>query len=355
MHDANQVLLVTGDESIASEVLRLAAAAGVHPAVTNAPAVALAQWGGGAAVLVGADLAGDCAALAPSRRDGVHVINRGASGTDVYAAGMALGAQGVIDLSLTPNWLLEILANLGETSAAPGIVVGVIGGCGGAGASVFATALAMSRSWSQPTLLIDADQVGVGLDRILGRETLPGPRWDALAESSGRLSGWSLRESLPSLDDLSLLTFAAGAVTDLDGGLIRRVLEAGRRGFTMIVVDLPRRLDPMVHETLARLDHLIVVAPMTFSAVASSTRLCQRLPDASLPRHLVARGSGLVVPSEAARTMRIPLLAAMNSQRGLDEDIYLGAGPLRRPRGPLGRTAMAVAATLSRPEPVRSV
>jgi hypothetical protein len=32
-------------------------------------------------------------------------------------------------------------------------------------------------------------------------------------------------------------------------------------------------------------------------------------------------------------------VAEMNDQRGLDEDVGLGVGPLRRARGPLGRAA----------------
>jgi len=129
---------------------------------------------------------------------------------------------------------------------------------------------------------------------------------------------------------------------------MRRVLEAGRRGFSLIVVDLPRLLDALVQETLSRCDQLIVLTPMTFSALASGTRLCQSLPDSTLPRKLIARGAGLVVTNKAADTMRLPLLAAMNDQRGLDEDIYLGAGPLRRRKGPLGRAAVAAANEMSR-------
>jgi hypothetical protein len=39
----------------------------------------------------------------------------------------------------------------------------------------------------------------------------------------------------------------------------------------------------------------------------------------------------------------MPVLATMGDQRGLDEAINLGAGPLRSARGPLARAARKVA------------
>jgi hypothetical protein len=46
------------------------------------------------------------------------------------------------------------------------------------------------------------------------------------------------------------------------------------------------------------------------------------------------------------RLLQLPVLATMADQRGLDEAIDLGAGPLRSRRGPLARAARAVADAL---------
>ena len=51
---------------------------------------------------------------------------------------------------------------------ARGAVIAVIGGRGGAGASVFATALAHSAT---EALLVDLDPWGGGIDLLLGAET----------------------------------------------------------------------------------------------------------------------------------------------------------------------------------------
>ena len=62
-----------------------------------------------------------------------------------------------------------------------GAVVAVIGGSRGAGASVFATALAQAAA---DALLIDADPWGGGIDLVFGSEAEPacaGPIWHCRA------------------------------------------------------------------------------------------------------------------------------------------------------------------------------
>ena len=48
-----------------------------------------------------------------------------------------------------------------------------------------------------------------------------------------------------------------------------------------------------------------------------------------------------------ARLTSVPVAAQMPDQRGLEEAIDLGLGPVRSPRGPLGRTALGVLADLA--------
>ena len=60
---------------------------------------------------------------------------------------------------------------------------------------------------------------------------------------------------------------------------------------------------------------------------------------------LVIRGAG-ADPRDVARVVGAPVIAEMTDQRGLDESIDLGLGPVRSRRGPLGRTALRVLDTL---------
>jgi secretion/DNA translocation related CpaE-like protein len=183
------------------------------------------------------------------------------------------------------------------------------------------------------------DLLGAGIDRVLGQEAGKGVRWDAMMAATGRLSARSLREALPHHDGLSVLTFPARRPAALPAFAVREVLSAASRGFDCVVLDLPRHGDAVIEETLARCDQLVLVSTLTVPAVTAASRVVARLPQA-VPTHLVTRGgAGNVSPTEVSRLLGVPLTCAMPDQRGLDEAINLGAGPLRSRRGSLARAA----------------
>ena len=97
-----------------------------------------------------------------------------------WEAAIAVGAQHVVTLPAQDGDLMAELSDAAEAArdgGRRGAVVAVIGGRGGAGASVFATALAQS---APDALLIDADPWGGGIDLVLGSEA---EQWSALARS----------------------------------------------------------------------------------------------------------------------------------------------------------------------------
>ncbi|MFT4286761.1 septum site-determining protein Ssd [Nocardioides sp.] len=337
-------LLITADETLLDELVRLAAAAGVTPAVAADAGGALRGWQQAAVVLVGADLVAELARLAPPRRDGVHVVGWTVPDA-LYREALALGAEAVVMLPASAEWLAALLSDVGDVGRARGFTVGVIAGSGGAGATTFGCALGQLAARAGPTVVIDADPLGPGVDRVLGMETHEGVRWDELARTSGRLSARSLREALPRRGDLALLTWVAGSSRELPEVAAREVLSAARRGHDTVVIDLPRSLSPTTEELLHRCDQVLVVVSCTLVGIASASRLVASLPDRSRLR-LVVRG-GLADEAAVAAAVGAPVLAAMSDQRGLDEAIDLGYGPLRNRRAPLGRAAAAVLEMLS--------
>src|ERR1700712_2384644 len=102
----------------------------------------------------------------------------------VFREALGVGAETVAGLPESESWLVEMLTDIGDGAAAPGVTIGVIGGSGGAGATVFAAALAGLASATGPTLLLDADPLGAGIDRVLGLESAAGIRWDAMAQTT---------------------------------------------------------------------------------------------------------------------------------------------------------------------------
>ncbi|MCW2764404.1 MAG: septum site determining protein [Nocardioides sp.] len=333
-------LFITRDETLLDELLRLAAAAGITPDVAHDAGAALRGWTAASLVLLGGDLAEELARLSPTRRAGVHVVAWGAVPDDLFRSALAVGAENVAELPRSDGWLTEALTDLGDSTQARGLVLGVMGGSGGAGATTFACALGQLAARSGPTVVVDADPLGPGVDRVLGLESQDGVRWDALCQTTGRLSARSLREALPRRGALGALTWYAGTPGSLQAFAVREVLSGARRGHDTVVVDLPRSADPLVDEVVSRCDLLLVMVVPTVAGIASAARLCARLGDRTGVR-LVLRGNGIPAP-EVARVTGVPVVAEMGDQRGLAESIDLGLGPVRSPRGPLGRAALAV-------------
>jgi secretion/DNA translocation related CpaE-like protein len=336
-------LFITRDQSLLDELLRLAAAAGVTPDVAIDGGSALRAWSAAPLVLVGADVAEELARISPARRPGVYVAAWGPVPDVMFRVALDVGAESVAQLPRSEAWLTETLTDLGDAGGgapAAGLVVGVVGGSGGAGATTFACALGQLAARRGRAVVVDADPLGPGVDRVLGLEDRDGVRWDGLCQTTGRLSARSLREALPRREGLGALTWHAGTPGSLQAFAVREVLSAAKRGHDLVVVDLPRTADPVVDEVAARCDRLLVVVVPTVAGVASAVRICARHPDPTTVR-LVVRGGG-IDPQVVARATGIPVLATMADQRGLGEAIDLGLGPVRSRRGSLGRAATEV-------------
>ncbi len=358
-------LVITADAVLLDEVQRLAAAAGVTPEVCTSDHHALTRWADAPLVLVGADVAAAFAALRPARRDATHLLVRGSMGDDIFSVALALGAESVAELPRSESWLVEVLTDAGDRAPRRGLTVGVVGGSGGAGATTFACALGQvgagqlgagqlgaaqggvaARSKGRSSaLVIDLDPLGPGLDRVLGVELHDGIRWDALLETTGRLSARSLHDAVPRREGLGILTWSPGPAGTLQAFAVREALSAAQRGHDLVVVDLPRTVDALFTEVVARCDLLVVVTRPTVAGVASTARLRARLNRAG-PTRLMVRGHGVPV-REVEQATGLRAAWTMGEQRGLAEAIDLGLGPVRSRRGPLARAAAEALAELA--------
>lgn len=328
-----QPLVLTRDPSLLDDLARLAAGAGVRLEARGDPVAALASWSVAPLVVIGDDLAPEVAAVAPPRRSGVVVVSR-SPGPEVFRLALDLGADSVVELPAAEAHLGALLADV-EEEPSRGFVLGVVGGAGGAGASTLACAVGQVGGRSAPTLVIDTDPVGPGLDRLLGLDETPGVRWSDLAASAGRLGSRSLREAVPRRDGVGVLTWAAGAAPSPPLSTLRDVLAAARRGHSLVVLDLARQTGSLTAELIARCDLVLAVTPASLSGVASTVRLVEPLTDASRLRLAPRRGA---VPSaDLATAVGVPVALEVPEQKGLAESVDLGLGPVRHRRTPLGR------------------
>lgn len=341
---APTALLVTCEENLREDVLRLAAAAGVLLDVVGDVPAALRSWTIVPMVLIGADKLSALAASGPVRRAQVHVVGTGSVPDSLFRDALCVGAESVAVLPDAATWLVDLLTDVADGGAASAVTVAVVGGSGGVGATTFAAALARTAaSTTRRTVLLDADPLGGGIDRVVGVEELEGIRWESLVESTGRFSSRSLREALPQQDGLAVLAWGQGPRRVLDAFAVREVLSAAQRGSDLVVVDLPRHLDAVATEVLARCDHVLLVSGLTVPAVVASSRVAAQLRESGRQVSLVTRGRSTALgPEEVAATLEIPLAASMRDQRRLEESIDLGLGPVHARRAPLARAAASV-------------
>jgi secretion/DNA translocation related CpaE-like protein len=206
-----RVVVMTDDEDLLDEVVRLAAAAGVELERVPDAAGVRRRWHTAGLVLLDESAARAVGPLRPGRRDGVVLLCRDEPPGSVWERAVAVGAEHVVSLPEGEDWLVGALADAGPAAGrddgpGAGRVVAVVGGRGGAGASVLAVAVAVrARTRGTRVLLVDCDPLGGGLDLVAGAEELEGLRWGGLAlggGGGGRVGAASLHEALPSPDGL---------------------------------------------------------------------------------------------------------------------------------------------------------
>lgn len=329
-------LLLTRDPALREEVTRVASAAGVEVLTPTDPSTAGAEWRRSPLVLVGADAAVDVATRRWGRRDGVLVVSWGPPEESVFRPSLDIGAETVLEMPLAAGHLAERLVDVDEGRALKALVVGVIGGSGGAGATTFAVALAQAGAPGRRALLVDTDTLGPGMDTVLGAGAVPGVRWSDLHGSTGRLGGRAVRDALPRCGSLPFLTWSGvGRMPTPD--LLREVLASARRANDLVVLDLSRALDPVAAEALSACDVVLVLVRPTVDGVSAARRLLAQLPDRSRARVIVRGRDGPLVED-----LGVPIVARLRDQHGLDEAITLGLGPLRSRRGPLRHAVTVV-------------
>jgi secretion/DNA translocation related CpaE-like protein len=352
-------LLITRDDLLLEDLLRLAAAAGTTLDVAHDTTAALRGWGAASVVLLGEDLAEPVAVQRPPRRDHVHVVAHGPAGDGLFRAALATGALDVVELPAADAWLVELLTDAADGAARRARTVGVVGGSGGAGATTFACALALTAAGSAPAVLLDLDPLGPGVDRVVGLDTdtaAGGARWDALVGSHGRLGSRSLRAALPHRDGLAVLTWPVGPPVDLEPAAAREVLSAAQRGHDVVVADLPRHLDPAGREVASRCDRVLLVAEPSVAGVASAGKVAAGLRPVNGDLAVVVRTGGTAVPAaHVADILELPLVAELATQRRLAEHLDLGLGPVHARGAPLARAARDALDDLARRTDARSV
>lgn len=341
-------LVITSDEIMLDELLRVAAAAQVDVTHDREP-ISRAGWRSAGLVLIDAAQVPRALALNMPRRSGVIAVGHPEPAPVPWDLCLRLGVERTLRLGESDEELIGLLADTLTGGPGDGQVLAVIGACGGAGASVFATAIATAAdNGGRRVLLADFDRWGPGLDVMLGIERDGGVHWGKLAAPSGRLPVGALHEALPAIPvgggHISVLCHDRPAGSDVNVDVVDVVLESGRRAGDLIVADLPRSPSPGGERILESADLVLLVATADIRSCFAGVRVVGRLAGMGVYPELVVRGPspGGIGADDLADALGLPVLTHMRPQPFLARDLEGGRMPGSDRRGPLARAARIV-------------
>ncbi|WP_176731986.1 septum site-determining protein Ssd [Micromonospora rhizosphaerae] len=342
---------MTADGDLLDELLRLAAAGGTEVELAADPAAARARWLPAPLVLVGSDQAQACLRARLPRRSRMVLVARSGQLDPGAEIAELIGAEHVATLPAAEPWLVDRFAEC-VSSASDGTarIMAVLGGRGGAGASVLAGGLAVTAARARlRTLLVDADPLGGGLDLVLGWEQLEGLRWPALTDADGRVDPPSLVRALPSRGDLVVLSWDRGDLLHLPAQAMAATVDAARRGRDFVVVDLPRQLDDAAVVALQAADRALVVVPAELRATAAAARVVANAAPHCADLAVIVRGPapGRLKADEVARALGLPLAGTLRPEPALCRGLERGEAPAAAGRGPLAALCQRIVAELT--------
>jgi secretion/DNA translocation related CpaE-like protein len=254
-------------------------------------------------------------------------------------------------------WLVDQFADHANGNPARGWVMALLGGRGGAGTSVLATALAVTgRRQGLDSLLVDADPFGGGVDLVLGWERLEGLRWPELIDARGRVSPPALVSALPGEGSLAVLSFDRSELDGVPSAAMASALDAGRRGRDLVVVDLPRRFDDASLLALSAADRAILVVPAELRACVAAKRVAALAATHCAALAVVVRGPAPAgfSPEDVAQALDLPLIGMLRPEPGLARALERGHPPAGSGRGPLAELCQHLLAD-ARPRRHRAV
>lgn len=247
----------------------------------------------------------------------------------------------------TPRSCRESVHNVSTVTQARGVgsqpehmhpVILVVAASGGLGASTLAAVLARTVDG----VLVDGAVEGTGADATLAREVEPGLRWPDLAALDGAVEGSRLVARLPGADPPVL---SAAGPCRLGHAAVASAVEA-LRASSPVVVDVPA-IVLAGQPWLDWADHVVVLAGLRPRQVRDAEVVVRDLRRRGARPVLVTRGARRSegVGERVADHLGIPLVDHLEDHPGVQRDEGCGRPP--RSRGPVGRVAREVVATVS--------
>lgn len=204
----------------------------------------------------------------------------------LYRALIGLGVVDYLVKPLAGATLAEALRRSdgeerrGGPAARPCLTAAVLGARGGVGATSLAVSLAwgLANEHQRPTVLLDLDlQFGAA---AMSLDVEPGRGLRELLLHPERLDSLLIGSAVSQVDDRLRLLGAEEALDDdlrLDGRGVEPLLGALTESGQGVVIDAPRRLDPMARTALSQAGVVILVTDLSLTGMRDTQRLLELL------------------------------------------------------------------------------
>ncbi|PRQ12165.1 hypothetical protein C1Y63_02310 [Corynebacterium sp. 13CS0277] len=248
-----------------------------------------------------------------------------------YQLALELHAEGAVRLPSDSHTILDAIARApatppGAGTGAGGIVLGVLGGSGGVGASTTAALLARRAARFGPVVLIDAHEHGGALDLLLGLEATDGARWADICGLGSVPDAATMHAALPKThDDIAVLTQSRTGPAPTIAEQLPALCElAGGLDDTLTIIDAPTGIDlPTTHT-------LLLAAAELRSLVRTRALLAQGAPGLRVAlRH---RAWSSTTRDEAEAVLDHPIAATITTHKSIAQRIELAGLPSTLPR-----------------------
>ncbi|GCD40822.1 hypothetical protein [Streptomyces paromomycinus] len=296
------VLLVTEDHDLRDHITWLADP--VPVLATTPQSLTDQQWHDAYLVLVGDRSATALAEQHPAHRDRVIVVGHDPDDAQVWERSDSLDASTVMVLPYDQATLRRRVL-YAERGSDPTCTVAVLSGCGGAGGTLFATAVAMAaRRAHHRVALMDADPVGRALQLLL-EEVATHQAPDAF-DGPGD-------EAAP----LVCATRPVGVCGGIDPEDYLPVLHFLQADQDIVVVDAPRGPSDAAAALLEHSDLTLIVVPDTQHGIASAARVLDWVTGFASRTAIVVRRctDEAPPPDKVANVLHTSLLGCIDTER----------------------------------------
>jgi secretion/DNA translocation related CpaE-like protein len=312
-------LLITRDDRVVSEFKTIAAVTQTHLVIASEPTKS--EIDSAYRVFVSQELS-----EIEIQHSDVILVVVGATNAQTWSSALRLSAKHIATIPDSRDWLIE---NLTQPIKSKGLSVAIVPASGGAGASLISCGLAFHARQIFPNVaLVDLDQSSASLDITFGLENQSGMRWHDFSELSGLISGADVYRSLPSRDNVGLLTH--GELGSAEGSIPRNlILDKLKEACELLVIDFPKTSDECFSfDAISECDLVLVVTTATVRGCASAKRSIAGLAGYARNLELIVRnipGSNLD-PMQIAELLNTPLASIINTDVRIVEQIEQGFG-----------------------------